>query len=272
MSPRDEEDDLRIRRRSVLAVALAGLVFLIAPTARADSVQSIVKKADRILRGSTSAAVLSMEVKTKSYSRQYKMVIWDDSSGSKDRTLVKILGPTAWRGYSTLRLGNALKFYDPKTNHVQAVGQSMLGDSWMGSHFSNDDLVKETQLAVHYDASSLGVKKGKNEQGEEVTFHEIRLLPKASAPVVWGRIVFRIWEKGNVVMPVRTDYFNKAGDKKPARTMRFSHVKELGGRVVPTVVEVTVTSKPGEHTRITYEKLRFGVKIPSSKFTEQAMR
>jgi Outer membrane lipoprotein-sorting protein len=261
-----------ISRRSALGIAFAGIWLLVAAPARADSVKALVKKADRILRGSTSAAVMRMDIKTKSYSRSYKMVIWDDSSSARDKTLVKILGPTSWRGYATLKLGNTLKIYDPKTNHVQAVGKSMLGDSWMGSHFSNDDLVKETQLAVHYDATSLGSRKAKNELGDEATFWKISLTPKPTAPVVWGRIVFEIWERGDTVMPVRSDYYGKPKDKTPTRTMRFFGVKELGGRLVPSEMEVTVADKPGEHTRITYEKLRFDVKIPASKFSEQAMR
>lgn len=259
-------------RRQWLSFAALLLGLLLAPSARAESVESLVRRADRILRGTSSAAVLRMDVKTKSYSRSYKMVLWDDSSGKTDKTLVKILGPTSWRGYSTLKVGNQLKFYDPKTNHVQAVGHSMLGDSWMGSHFSNDDLVKETQLADHYHAKLGKQWQGKNELEQAATFYSIRLTPKPSAPVVWGRVDFEVWKRGDVVLPSRADYYYKATDKKPRRTMRFFGVKEMSGRLVPSQMEIRVADKPGEYTRITYEKLRFEVKIPDSKFTEQAMR
>jgi len=259
-------------RRAVLALAAFGVLMAFAPAARAESVEALVKRADRVLRGKTSAAVLRMDIKTKSYSRSYKMVLWEDGSGSDDKTLVKILGPASWRGWATLKVGGRLKLYDPKTNHVQSVGHSMLGDSWMGSHFSNDDLVKETQLAVHYSAKLLDRRTAKNELGHDATFSRIELRPKPTAPVVWGKIIFEIWQREQDVIPVKSDYFRKAGDKSPVRSMRFLNVKQLGGRLVPTVLEVKLKSKPGERTRITYEKLRFDVKIPSSKFTEQAMR
>jgi hypothetical protein len=262
----------RLGRRQVLSILAAAAVVVAAPVARAESVRELVERADRVLRGKTSAAVLRMDIKTKSYSRSYKMVLWDDSSHSKEKTLVRILGPTSYRGYSTLKVGSQLKLYDPKTNHIQTVGSSMLGDSWMGSHFSNDDLVKETALAKHYTPKLLDTSQGKNEAGDSVTISRIELTPKPTAPVVWGKILFVIWQRGDAVVPIRSEYFKKAGDDKPVRIMRFTKVKEIEGRLVPTVLEVTVASKPGESTRLTYEKLRFDAKIPGSKFTEQAMR
>lgn len=262
----------RLERRALLSAMLLGALVSVAAPARADSTEELVRRADRVLRGKTSAGVMQMDIKTKSFSRSYKIVSWDDSSSATEKSLVKILGPTSWRGFSTLKVGSQLKLYDPKTNHIQTVGHSMLGDSWMGSHFSNDDLVKETQLAVHYTSKLTEQHQGKNELGDTATFYVVELTPKPTAPVVWGRIVFELWEKGDAVIPVKSDYYRKAGDAKPARTMRMSKVKEMGGRLVPSVLEVTVASKPDEYTRITYQKLRFDVKIPSSKFTEQAMR
>jgi hypothetical protein len=254
-----------------LGLALAGSC-LVARTAHAENLQALIQRADRIFRGTTSAAVMTMQVKTRSYERTYKLVDWDDSRGGSDKTLVKILGPTSWRGYATLKLGSQLKFYDPKTNHIQTVGSSLLGDSWMGSHFSNDDLVKETRLAVDYSLSLIASRPGKDSNGGAVTDYRIKLVPKPSAPVAWGRIEFELWTRDDIVMPVETGYFTRVADATPARMLTFSKVKELGGRLVPSVLEMRLTSKPGEFTRLTYEELRFDVAIPDSKFTEQALR
>jgi hypothetical protein len=263
---------MRVTRGTILRAAVCVALLLTAPIARADSLDDLVRRADRILRGTSSAAVLHMDVKTAHYDRSYRMVIWDQSGSGQNKALVRILGPTSWRGYSTLKVGSLLKFYDPKTNHIQIVGSSMLGDSWAGSHFTNDDLVKETQLAVHYNASLIEEHAANNELGQPAEFYRIKLLPKPTAPVVWGRIEFELWQRGDVVIPVKTDYFTRDGDSAAARTMRFWNVMEMGGRPVPTQMEVTVASKPGEYTRLTYDKIRFDVEIPESQFTEQAMR
>jgi outer membrane lipoprotein-sorting protein len=245
-----------------------------ARSARADNteIEQLVQKADMAYRGKTSAGVLSMKVKTAHYERDYSLVVWGDNRKGHDRALVKILGPALWRGFGTLKEGNQLKFYDPKTNHVTVVSSSMLSDSWMGSHFSNDDLVKETQLAKHYNSKLLDKRQGSSELGGDSTIYKIQLMPKPSAPVAWYRIVYTIAERGDEYIPIEAAYYRKKGHKKPTRTMSFSKLAKIGGKRLPSVIEVTVANKPGEFTRIVYKKLKLGVKIPDSKFTEQALR
>ena len=82
----------------------------------------------------------------------------------------------------------------------------------------------------------------------------------------------QLWASSDAAVPVSVAYYRDADDKKPARTMRFSDLREFDKRLVPATMEVTLAKKPKEYTRITYKKLKFGVKIPSSKFTEQALR
>jgi len=239
----------------------------------AASVVDLVRRADLIWRGKTSAAVISMQIKTRSFEREYKIVVWDDArAGGEDRTLIKILGPASFRGSGTLKIGNQLKIFDPATNHVTVVGHSMLGDSWMGSHFSNDDLVKETRLDRDYDVRELGSKTETTALGAGSIVHELELRPRPTAPVAWGRIVFRIAEHGADLIPLDTAYFRKPADRQPERRMVFEKVRSLGGRTVPAQATVTVADKPGEHTRILYDDLRFDVDIPAAKFTEQALR
>jgi len=258
-------------RTVILAVMMGALG---ARAAHADDAAAkaaaLADRADLIYRGKTSAAVLSMHVETKAYDRDYEIVAYDDSEHD-DRALVKILGPSLWRGFGTLKIGDSLKLYDPKSNRITAVGQSMLGDSWMGSHFSNDDLVKETHLARDYDVALTSSTKGKLDD-RAGTFHDLALTPKSTAPVVWGRVAYRVFEAGDLVLPVRAEYYRKATDKTAVRTIAFGDVAELGGRTLPRTMTITVAAKPGESTTITYKKIKFDVALPDTKFTEQALR
>jgi outer membrane lipoprotein-sorting protein len=255
----------------ILYAAAAVSVLLFSPIARADTdLDDLVERADLAYLSKTSAAVVSMDIKTKSFQRTYKIVSWDDRRKS-NKTLIKILGPALYRGFGTLKLGDSLKLYNPKTNHVTVVSSSMLGDSWMGSHFTNDDLVKQTELAKDYDLSLL--KKWKGTVGSrKVVHYRIKLTPKPSAPVAWGKIVYELWEHPDAVIPVKADYYRKKSSKKPSRTMTWSKLEKIGGRLLPARLEMTVAKKPGEYTRITYTKLKLDVKIPKRKFTEQALR
>jgi hypothetical protein len=254
----------------VLALILASLVPCWREAEAATPLKELVRKADLVLRGKSSAGVFTMEIKTSSFRRSFKIVMWDSSIG-KERTLIKILGPALWRGHGTLKVGSHLKIFNPRSNHVTVVSHSMLGDSWMGSHFTNDDLVKETRLARHYHSKLLKSKKGAVD-GKPVTYHDILLKPKPTAPVAWGKMIYSVWERGDLVMPVKAEYYRKASQKRPDRTMTFSHFKKMGGRLVPARMEMTVAKKPGEHTRITYKSVKFDIRIPDNKFTEQALR
>jgi hypothetical protein len=256
---------------ALLAPVMAALAWPAAARAAPTPLAELVRKADTVLRGTSSAGVFTMDVKTQSYSRSFKIVMWDDSQ-KEERTLIKILGPALWRGYGTLKVGSQLKLYNPKSDHITVVSNSMLGDDWMGSHFTNDDLVKETRLARHYNARLVKSWPGTDEKGQAATFHLVELRPKPTAPVAWGKILFELWERGDAVMPTKAEYFRKAAGGTADRTLVFSQVKQMGGRLVPARMAMTLAKKPGEHTAITYSDLRFDIAIPPAKFTEQALR
>ena len=244
-----------------------------AGTIGAKDLEELIRQADRVTRGDTSAAVVEMQIKTADYDRTYSMVIWDDSRGTA-KALVKILGPAIWRGNGTLKVGDRLLMYNPRNDHVTVVGSSMLGDSWMGSHLTNDDLVKETSLADDYEAQL--VRQWQAEAptgGGEATWYDVKLTPRPRAPVVWGRISVTFFRKGDLVIPTKMVYFREdAPDAAPVRTMALSDIEELGGRIVPKTMRIEVTDKPGEFTELRHEKLRFDIDIPADKFTERALR
>jgi hypothetical protein len=261
--------------RTCLAALLSLLAWAAPPAdaspAGADPLDRLVDRADMALWGRSSAGVIAMEVVTASYRRSFTIVSWYDGEG-EERTLVKILGPALWRGHGTLKVGRSLKLYNPRSDQVTVVGHSMMGDSWMGSHFSNDDLVKETRLSRHYDKRLVRKWRAAAEGGGEAAFYEVRLTPRPTAPVGWEAILFELWERGDVVVPVRARYFRKASAREPDRTLTFREVKAMGGRTIPTRMEMTLARKPGESTSIVYKEIRFDVPIPASKFTEQALR
>jgi hypothetical protein len=265
----------RLRLLDVVPLVTVAAAVLAAQAAdgAGDRFGELIRRADTALWGKSSAAVMGMEIKTRTYQRSYEMVVWyDRSDPGRERALVKILGPALWRGYGTLKVGSLLKLFNPSTNHVTVVSHSMLGDSWMGSHFTNDDLVKETHLEEHFQHRLLKKWGGRSQQGEAVTFYQFELTPRPTAPVAWGKIIYELWEGKGAVVPTLAVYYRKARAREPDRSLTFSEVKDLGGRRVPSRMVMTVASKPGEHTAITYKTIRFDLAIPAGKFTEQALR
>jgi hypothetical protein len=234
--------------------------------------RDLVHRADYALRGQTTAAVVKMTVHTATFERAYDMVYWDDERAGHSRVLVKILGPALWRGHGTLKVDQRLTMYNPSADRMTVLSGSMLGESWMGSHFSNDDLVKETDLAADYEARELRAWDAQGATGHTVRFHRVELHPTPRAPVPWDRIALEAYVDGALVVPTRLEYFRRAGDAAPYRALAYSDVKPIGGRTAPTTLTMTVTDKPGEFTRLVYENAKFDVNVPDAKFTEQALR
>lgn len=240
----------------VLILALMG-----GPVARAaePTVEELLASTDDMNRGSSSDAVVEMHVKTANYERTMKMRI---QSSGKDRTLIRILEPAKDAGVATLKVDNNIWNYLPKVDRTMKVPSGMMSGNWMGSHFTNDDLVKDSRLSEDFTATMTS-RPGDNAEGVYV----ITLVPKPDAPVVWGSIVATVRPDK---MPVSIVYKDEKG--AVARTMSFSDYKTFDGRLAPAKMTMTPADKPGEFTAFTYISLDFDVAIPESTFTLQALK
>ncbi|MDF3834835.1 outer membrane lipoprotein-sorting protein [Cupriavidus basilensis] len=229
--------------------------------------------AEHILRGKTSAAVMGMKIKKTSFEREYDLLVMTDDRAPAAKVLLRMLGPALWRDNATLKVGEKISFYDPRTNRITVMGNSMLGDNWMGSHFTNDDLMRETDLARHYSYVLVGSAPGKDAGGQAVEDYTIALTPLPTAPVSWGKVIYRLYVGADrQAYPVRVEYFRRANDDKPVRALVYEDVRVMDGKAVPTRLTMNVLDQPGEYTRIEYKRIRFGLDLKSDEFTERAFR
>ncbi len=217
--------------------------------------RTLVDRADRIMFARTSAGKMIMKV-VKSRTSTLRMKFW---SRGRDRMLVRIASPAKLRGMATLKLGDAVWYYMPRTDRLVRVGSSMMGDSWMGSHFTNDDLVKETELYKHYTCVS------EKYSGDMAV---ITIKPKPNAPVVWDSIVMHIRKADSI--PVKFLYYGSKGHLM--RTMEFHDIRVMDGRTVPTRMLLRPADKPSEYTEVRYVKIRFNVAIPGKYFSLQGLK
>lgn len=220
----------------------------------------ILAEIDDLWRSDSSAARVSMRVVTANYRREVTMESW---SLGKDRSLVRIIAPLKEKGTATLKSGAAIYTYLPKTDRTIRLTSSVMSGSWMGSHFTNDDLVKESRLADDYDPEIVfeGVREGQR-------IIEFTLTPRPEAPVVWGRITTTVLADG--YLPLFSRYYDEDGQL--ARSVTFSEVKVMGGRQLPAVMRVVPADKPGEYTELVYEKITFGQPLTEAFFSLQEIR
>ncbi len=249
------------RLRTATAAALLALAA-VAPRLAAQQVNpdSIVDRVDKLLRGTSSRGTVSMQIVTRQWKRTLDMDIW---SLGNDYALVRVTAPAKEAGTATLKVKNDVWNYLPRVDRTIRIPPSLMAADWMGSHFTNDDLVKESRLVVDYDITLGfdGVRDG-------TKVWEFRLTPKPNAAVVWGHIEMRVRQAD--LMPVWERYYDDAG--KLARTITFSDYRVMGGRKVPADLTVTPADKPDEHTTLTYHHLEFDVGLRPDFFSLQNLK
>lgn len=222
--------------------------------AKDASIQEILDHMDKLYRSSSSISQVKMEVTNPNWKRTLKLNMW--TRGMKS-TFIRILYPRRDKGIATLRKGNEMWNYFPKINKVLKVPPSMRMGSWMGSDFTNDDLVKETTLIDDYH-SKFSTRK-------ESGYYLIDLTPKENTVSVWGKIELKI--RKSDLLPVHQLFYDEKGSK--ARIMYFKDIKKIGGRKIPNTIELIPLKKEGHKTVVTYIKVEFDTNVPKTVFTRR---
>lgn len=221
--------------------------------------KEIVKKIDELYRSKSSYSEMEMAISTPNWERTLTMNVWTEGM---EKTFIRITSPAKEKGVATLRIGNEMWNYLPKTNKVIKIPPSMMMGSWMGSDFTNDDLVKEYSLVEDYHFELTSVENA----DEELLY--AKLVPKEDLPIVWGHIIIAV-EKDDY-MPVWERYFDEKGNLM--RLIEFKEVKLFGERRIPSVMELIPQHKEGHKTTMRYFNIEFDRKIEKDVFSLRNLR
>jgi hypothetical protein len=220
----------------------------------------VMTKIDDQYRGDKSHGVLEMQVKTRHWTRKLSMESW---SLGKSYSLVRILEPKKEKGTATLKAKDNLFTYLSKTGRTIKIASGMMGGSWMGSHFTNDDLMRHTRLSEDFSVK-LGFEGA--DGGQDV--YRFVLTPKPGAPVVWGKIEIAVRQSD--LQPTEQMFFDEEGAK--VRSIEFSEYQKVSGRVIPTRMTVKPLDGSGEYTTVSWKKIDFDAKLTESFFSIQKLK
>lgn len=244
-----------------MAVALVLLAGAVPPSSlHAQTAREIIDRVDRLLRGESSHGRMEMRITTEHWSRSLEMEVW---SLGTDYSLVRVLEPPREAGTATLKADQEVWNYLPRVDRTIKVPPSLMMGSWMGSHFTNDDLVKESRLVDDFD-----IEIAFEGEREGATVWEFELTPKPDAPVVWGRITWEV--RKTDLMPTWVRYHDEDGAL--VRTMTFSDYTRMGGRLVPARMLVVPEDKPQESTAMIYHDLEFDIGLEVDFFSLRNLR
>ena len=233
-------------------------LLLLSTILLANEAQAIIKKLEKNLRGDYMYSTMSMIVTSKRGKRTVKIESWSEGN---DKSFIKILYPKKDKGITFLKIDNQMWQYIPKIERTIKIPPSMMLQSWMGSDFTNDDMVKESSLEEDYSAKLL------SKSGNSAT---LELIPKPDAAVVWGKIIIDVDLKNAV--PVKETFYDDLMQK--VRIMTFSKIEQHGSHRIPMIMELKPldSNKKKNRTKVIFEKVNFDTKIDPSYFTKQALK
>ncbi len=232
----------------------AGVMSLFAQGGVEEAV-SIVKKAEDRMRGKTSFASMSIATVRPKWTRTMELKAWTKGNAY---SMILLTAPAKDKGTAFLKRKKEVWNWLPSLERTIKLPPSMMSQSWMGTDFTNDDLVKESSIVEDYTHKLIG---SETQGGREC--HKIELIPKPESAVVWGKIVLWIDKKDYIQM--RSELYDEDGAL--SQTMVSSDLKMLGGRMLPSRLEMTPVDKKGHSTTIVYHSLVFDKPIDDSFFT-----
>jgi outer membrane lipoprotein-sorting protein len=258
-----------------IAAAL-GVALLASPAAAADEsalgelappppgldAKELARRADAALRSDRTYSEGRVIVHSPRLAAPRALVFrsWDDRPGR--RSFVRILAPAKDAGTGFLMMYPNLWMYVPRVERTMRIPPSMMLQSWMGSDFTNDDLVRGSNTVDDYDHRVLGVAPASEAtQGRRAVVLEYR--PHEGAPVVWDRIV--AWIDAENSAPLRQEFFDEDGDM--LRVMRFDRIRHEQGRFVPHRMTLTPVEEPDHLSVIELDKIDFDADFGDDVFT-----
>lgn len=220
----------------------------------------IVKKADDKRRGDTNYSEMSIAIVRPTWTREMNVKAW---SKGIDYSLILITNPARDKGTTFLKRDKEIWNWVPSIDRSIKLPPSMMMQSWMGSDFTNDDLIKESSIIEDYTHKLLGdsVIEGRD-------CYKIELIPKPNAPVVWGKIYNWIDKKD--FMELKTELYDEDGYL--VNRVLFSEIETLDGRLLPSKMEYIPVDKEGHKTVIKYSNVDYDIDIGEGYFSLQNMK
>lgn len=221
---------------------------------------AIIEKAEDKLRGEKAHAELRMTIIRPKWQRALTMKSW---TLGDDYSLVLITAPARDNGTAFLKRKKELWNWQPSIERTIKMPPSMMMQSWMGSDFTNDDLVRESSFKNDFTSRHVGT-----EIIDDRRCYKIEMLPKPDAAVVWGKLLIWIDEKD--YLELKVEFYDE--DDYLVNTLHTKDIKQLGGRLLPSKMELIPAEKPGHKTVMEYLYLNFDLALDERFFSLQNLK
>jgi len=230
-------------------------------SAQSLSATEIIRKADEKFRGEmTGYSVMTMTIVRPTWQRTVEFKSW---AKEDDYALTLITAPAREKGQTFLKRGNEMWSWNPAISRLIKLPPSMMSQGWMGSDYTNDDILRESSVVDDYTHNI----EGEEEIDDRVCW-KIKLTAREDADVLWGSQKWWVDKKDFIIL--RAELYDE--DDYLVRTERGSEIKTLDGRLLPTLIELVPAEKEGYKTILNFVEMKFNIKIDDSFFSQQNMK
>ncbi len=240
-------------------VLVLGLAFVPMSTSAQDATE-IVKAMDKKWRGDYVTQEMTMTIVRPSWERSISMKSWGRGT---EYSMVYITAPAKEKGQVFMKREKEMWNWVPSIDRMIKLPPSMMMQSWMGSDFTNDDLIRESSVVLDYDHSIVGE--------EEILgrmCYKIQMIPKPDAAVVWGKVI--IWISKEDYLQLKIEFYDE--DEFLVSTQNLSDIKPMGGRTIPTRLEMVPADEEGKKTVIEILSADYDTEVKESFFSQQNMK
>ena len=226
----------------------------------AQNADEIIIKANNKMKGNTMQAQVTVQIIRPKWSRELSMKTWGKGL---DLSMALVIAPAKDKGTVFMKRKKEAWNWIPSIERNIKLPPSMMSQSWMGTDFTNDDLINSSSIVDDYTHKIIGEENiaGRN-------CYKIELMPKSQAAVVWGKII--TWIDKTDFLQLKSEFYDEDG--KLVNTMNFSELKSMGGRTIPTHMEMIPADKPGNKTILIYNNIVFDKPIDDNFFSMQNMK
>ncbi len=243
---------------SLTVLMTGGLYF---NPVKAQDAREIIKLADEKMQGEkTSYSLMTMTIVRPTWERAVSFKNW---TKGRDYALTLVTAPAKEQGQSFLKHQNDIWNWNPMISRMIKLPPSMMSQGWMGSDFSNDDLLKESSIVIDYTHEITG-----EELIDGRDCHIIELTPLEDAAVVWGKIIK--WISKEDYLQMKSEYYDE--DDYLIKTELSSNVQMMDNRLIPTRFELIPEDEEGNRTIVEIDEITFNKPIEDAFFSQQNMK
>tara|TARA_B110001454_G_scaffold106249_1_gene100003 strand:+ start:51 stop:794 length:744 start_codon:yes stop_codon:yes gene_type:complete len=239
------------------------LIFLFFSTFNicAQDANQILKNSEEKITGiKSSYQEMMIKIVRPKWSKEMTMKGW---SIGEDYFTSVVLSPAKEKGTVFLKRENEVWNYIPSIERTIKLPPSMMMQNWMGTDFTNDDLVQRSSITDDYTNTVIG-----NEIIDGLDCWIIELIPNEDAAVVWGKLV--MWIDKRDYMQLKTQFFDEYDEMVSVMTGKA--IKNFDGKKLPAIIEFVPLDKEGNKTIVERLVWKFDIDINERFFLPSYMK